>query len=53
MLLNIASIFYNKLNEVLKKETRQAPCGPHQHQGTLGTKSTDTRKVRTGPSTGS
>ena len=29
----------------------QVPSSPHQHRGTLGVKSADTRKVYTGPST--
>jgi hypothetical protein len=31
----------------------QVPSGPHQHRGTLGMESEDTRKVYTGPSVGS
>jgi hypothetical protein len=38
-------------NTRFKIET--TPCGLRQHLGTLGTESADTRKVNTGPSTGS
>ena len=39
--------------EDLSRSGAQVPSGPHQHQGSLGVESSDTRNIYTGPSMGS